>query len=105
MSQQWMRAMAETRPSSDGGRACGCDPKVGHVCDGHRRHLDRTETEIEGAAVYQGSRREPMIIVVTGPDEDGEFGILGAGGEWSVMPRFVAEDLIYELQKRLSERA
>ena len=42
-----------------------------------------------------------MIFVITGPDDHGDFAILGAGGNWSYPPRFVAEDLVAELQRRL----
>jgi hypothetical protein len=90
----------------DGGRPCGCDPRANHVCESHRAHVDRSETEIEGAYRLEGGVTvQELIVVVTGPDIDGEFGILGVGGEWTILPRFVAEDLIEELQRRLRERA
>lgn len=90
--------------SREGGRSCGCDPKANHVCAQHLKHVDESETEIAGAFTYPHGRREPMIVVVTGPDDEGEFGIMGSGGEWSILPRFVVEDLITELERRLAER-
>lgn len=89
-----------------GGQPCGCDPAANHVCDEHGRARDTTETEIDGARHRPSGNDsiEDMILVVTGPDADGDIGILGAGGEWSWLPRFVAEDLVDELQRRLKLR-
>jgi hypothetical protein len=87
----------------DSGQPCGCDPAANHVCESHAKVFDRSKTEIEGA--FTGGDTLPMTVVVTGPDADGEFGILAAGGEWSYLPRFVAQDLVDELQRRLNQRA
>jgi len=59
------------------------------------------EVEIEGWRLNDGM---PLIVVVVGPDRDGDFGLLTAGGEWNWASRFVIEDLIAELQRRLALR-
>lgn len=93
----------------DSGRPCGCDPASNHPCEGHATALDMSETEIDGAKAYRGGLGrvvdDPVCVVIIGPDPDGEFGFLGAGGETTWMPRFVAEDVIAELQRRLALRA
>lgn len=82
----------------EGGRACGCDPKANHICEGHRKHVDTMEVEFPG--VRGGN------IVVSGPEMDGTFTIAtnaGAPGtsRFAHFHRFVIEGIIKELQRRL----
>jgi hypothetical protein len=75
------------------------------VCAGHAAVRDESETEIDGAVSFENGgnpERQPLIMVITGPDRDGEFGLLAA--DCVYMTRFVAEDLIRELQARLDKR-
>lgn len=84
----------------ESGRHCGCDPKAGHVCARHNNARDNTEAEVCEAYIYDGGARTPVIVVVTGPDEDGEFGILT--GDVTYLNRFAAEALASELLRRLA---
>lgn len=90
----------------EGGRACGCDPKVNHTCDGHAGFVDESETEIDGGYSFSnelGSQeKHPLVVVVTGPDREGEIGILAS--DCCYLPRFAAEDLAREILRRLEER-
>lgn len=102
-----MQVTGRTKATSshESGRPCGCDPAAWHVCSQHRAARDFSETEIDGAyRAFPDRGNEEMVLVVTGPDDDGHFAIMGSGGEWSYLPRFVAEALIEELQRRLSLR-
>lgn len=93
-----------------GGQPCGCDPKSDHPCDEHRAHVDESETEIEGGYSFSNDpglstaqQKQPCIVVVTGPDREGEIGLLAS--DCVYLPRFVAEDLAREILRRLEERA
>lgn len=88
----------------EGGRPCGCDPKENYVCTGHEAYVDWSETEIEAAG-----RSHHQPLTVQGPDEDGNIAIRrgradGDAPEQIEMSRFVVEDLIEELQRRLRAR-
>lgn len=93
----------------EGGQPCGCDPKENHPCEEHARFVDESETEIEGgySFSYDGiltveQKKQPLIIVVTGPDREGEIGILAS--DCAYLPRFVALDLAREILRRLEPR-
>lgn len=87
----------------DGGRTCGCDPKIDHVCESHAAHVDTSETEFIDAHAGR--------VVVSGPDDEGRFRIQVEGGATLDEPqiahvqRFVLEDIIHELERRLAARA
>ncbi len=91
-------------PSQDGGRACGCDPRAKHVCESHRNYIDETKTTLAGALIGGFDRTQNGSVTVRGPDSMGDLWVLAPCGHWMILPRFVAEDLIYELQRRLAER-
>jgi hypothetical protein len=94
----------------EGGRPCGCDPKLDHICEGHAAYRDLEETEVGTAYAYDedfatedADRAQiPVEVVVSGPDADGEIMLLGA--QHLYLSRFVAEDLAHEILKRLKER-
>jgi hypothetical protein len=96
-------------PGRDSGRPCGCDPAAGHPCEAHARARDLSETEV---GIVTGSNDDPdigsvdpvtSVLVVSGPDSDGEIMILGSRTIW--MSRFQVEDLINELRRRLEIRS
>lgn len=90
----------------ESGRPCGCDPKQNHVCTGHQAHVDETETEAAEGYSFDnsgaGPQKQPLVVVVTGPDRDGEIGILAA--DCVYLTRFEAEDLANEILRRLGPR-
>jgi len=73
---------------------------------------DLTETEIEGAytlvetiipaTTTHANGPVPIVLVVTGPDQDDEFAILGAGGEWIYLTREAMGKLWDEIARRLA---
>lgn len=91
-------------PQQGSGRPCGCDPGVPHTCEGHGNARDESETEAATGFYQEPEALQSFIAVVTGPCEDGQFGIMGPGGQWLWFERFEAEGLIADLQRRLSLR-
>lgn len=95
------------RAPLESGRPCGCDPAVGHPCDGHKNFVDETETEAATGYSFDntgdGPEKSPLIVVVTGPDRDGEIGILAS--DCFYLTRFEAEAFANEILRRLKERA
>jgi hypothetical protein len=80
----------------EGGRPCGCDPRADHVCDRHAGARDGTDSVIGAGA---------DSVTVTGPSALGDLTLTISDGEGVVhLPRFVVEDLIWELQRRLALR-
>lgn len=89
----------------DSGRACGCDPSLqrdgrvkGHACEGHAKYEDASSVDV--------GIDEP-IVTVRGP-LGGHIRLLSTVGGQQVefwFDRFEAEDLIYEIQRRLAPRA
>lgn len=99
--------MPNQRPH-ESARACGCDSAVDHVCDGHGAAHDGTRTTIAGGQAYDIRHKfwSDDEMYVSGPDEDGCFCILPPSeSHWFRLPRFVTEDLIRELQRRLDLKA
>lgn len=81
----------------DGGRPCGCDPKINHPCEDHGRHVDETEGVFTGYG--------DTAVFVSGPDKIGLFTIGVRGRETAIsVERFVLEDIIADLERRLKER-
>jgi len=95
-----------------GGRGCGCDPRDNHTCTAHAAHIDESETELSGDGIYSYDKppfsrddqaaQEPLVVVVSGPDRDGEIGILASNSFY--LSRFDAEDLAHEILRRLAQR-
>lgn len=84
----------------ESGRPCGCDPSCSHACEGHAAHRDLSTTIIEGAHNALG---DGIPIQITGPGPTGDIGLI-VGQHWIALPRFVAEDIINELIRRLLPR-
>lgn len=84
-------------PAHENGRFCGCDPPVDHVCEGHAGVHDESESIID---VQQGE--DAIALRVTGP-VDGCLTVR-QGRDTIVMHRFIAEQLIAELDRRLGQR-
>lgn len=85
----------------DSGRTCGCDPAENHVCSDHAAHVDDSVSVFENAA---GDN-----VIVSGPNSDGLFTLATEAGYEDgarvQVERFVLEDIINELARRLAERA
>ena len=86
----------------ESGRTCGCDPKLLHVCPEHAAHVDNSEVEVCEGVEFLGGDRSPCGIVVTGPDDDGEIGILAT--DVLYLNRFAAEALAVEILRRVQTR-
>jgi hypothetical protein len=97
----------KVRAARESGQPCGCDPSADHPCEGHAAFVDETETEAATGYSFdttgEGPSKAPLIVVVTGPDRDGEIGILAA--DCVYLTRFEAEDLANEILRRLKGRA
>jgi len=87
----------------ESGRPCGCDPAAEHVCESHSL-IDDSETEATIGWVQDVGALSSFVAVVTGPGEDGQFGIMAPGLQWLWFNRFEFEKLIDEGQRRLRLR-
>lgn len=88
-----------TLPSEDGGRTCGCDPRAKHVCEQHAKHVDTSSLEIRtiGGLVAISGPLPPRGTFDLHVDDGGSLATIELG-------RFQAEDLAYELYRRLAAR-
>jgi hypothetical protein len=73
------------------------------VCEEHANALDETVTA--AAIAFAGPTRDWCNCMVTGPDADGQFTVLGFASIPLRFERFELEALVAECQRRLALRA